>query len=98
MLIMCLFTSSGQVLVKKGINNKTHKKLFISSGGLLIITAPLLYLKVLKEVGLSNAYGLNGISYLFIYIMAMVFLKEKGSLFQTIGILLITIGVIIWST
>ncbi|OQY37996.1 MAG: hypothetical protein B6229_07130 [Spirochaetaceae bacterium 4572_7] len=100
MLIMCLFTSTGQVLVKKGINmgpKHGYKEIFIISGGLLIVAAPILYLKVLREIGLSNAYGLNGLSYLIIYIMGMVFLKEKGSIYQTVGLIFITTGVLIWS-
>lgn len=97
---MCLFTSTGQVLVKKGINlgsKRGYKELLIISGGLLIVAAPILYLKVLKEIGLSSAYGLNGLSYLIIYILGVVFLKERGSIFQTVGLIFITTGVIIWS-
>lgn len=97
--IMCLLTSTGQILVKKGINKGTkfYKEPLIFLGGILIIVAPLLYLQVLKIIGLTNAYGLNGLSYLIIYFMSILFLKEKGNIQQTVGLLFITGGVIIWS-
>lgn len=100
MIVMSILTSTGQVLVKKGINRGRifYKEPYIYLGGILIIIAPMLYLQVLKRVGLTNAYGLNGISYLIIYFMGIIFLKERGSLLQTIGLFLITTGVIIWST
>ncbi|MGL1891552.1 MAG: EamA family transporter [Spirochaetaceae bacterium] len=100
MLIMCILTSSGQILVKKGINKgnkRYYLEPYIITGGLLIVIAPMLYLKVLSRIGLTNAYGLNGLSYLIIYFMSIVFLKEKGSVLQTVGIICITIGVLIWS-
>jgi uncharacterized membrane protein len=99
MLIMCIFTSTGQILVKKGINRGRifYKEPYIYLGGVLIILAPMLYLQAVKRVGLTNAYGLNGLSYLIIYFMSLVFLKERGSLLQTVGLFLITGGVIIWS-
>jgi uncharacterized membrane protein len=100
MLIMCIFTSTGQILVKRGIN-KAERVFYLEPliliGGILIVFAPLLYLKVLIQIGLTNAYGLNGLSYIIIYFMSIIFLKEKGSFLQTVGLLLITIGVIIWS-
>lgn len=108
MFIMCLLTSFGQVLVKKGINKResngiTMRKVAyfmepnLISGGLLILVAPLLYVKVLRRIGLTNAYGLNGLSYIIIYLMSLLILKEKGSFLQTLGILFITSGVVLWS-
>ncbi len=101
MLLMCLLTSTGQILVKKGINrrkdNKYYREPYILSGGILVLTAPLLYLKVLSIAGLSGAYGLNGLSYIIIYIMGRLVLKEQGSFLQASGLVLITCGVIIWS-
>lgn len=99
MILMCIFTSTGQVLVKKGINRgrKFYNEPLIFIGGLLIVVSPILYLQVIRVIGLSNAYGLNGLSYLIIYIMSIFFLKEKGSFFQSIGLIFITGGVLIWS-
>ncbi len=108
MIIMCLFTSSGQVLVKKGIERRGKEGIsplkllyyfesHILAGGLLILFSPLLYLKVLKLTGLSGAFGLNGISFIFVYLMGVFILKERGSFLQTLGIVLITGGILIWS-
>ena len=101
MFIMCLFTSTGQVMVKMGINQRKNQKIplrnllyffepHILFGGLLIIVSPLLYLKVLSLTRLSEAYGLNGLSYIIVYLMGVFILKEKGSFLQTLGILFIT--------
>lgn len=108
MVIMCLFTASGQILVKKGIRRREEENIStrsvhyffessIISGGLLILFAPLLYLKVLSMTGLSGAFGLNGISYIIVYLMGIFILKERGSFLQTLGILFITGGILIWS-
>lgn len=108
MILMCLFTSSGQVLVKKGIEDRGQEgasprniryyfEYHIIAGGLLILFSPFLYLKVLKLTGLSGAFGLNGISYIIVYLMGVFILKEKGSFLQTLGIILITGGIVIWS-
>jgi uncharacterized membrane protein len=98
---MCLITSTGQILVKKGINrrsdNKYYREPFIFFGGILVLAAPMLYLKVLSITGLSGAYGLNGLSYIVIYIMGRLVLKERGSFFQALGLVFITCGVFIWS-
>lgn len=100
MLLLSICTTSGQILVKKGINRKMYPFYLdplIISGGLLVMVAPLIYIQVLKLIGLSNAYGLNGISYIMIYIFGIIFLKEGASKQKTIGIILITTGVLIWS-
>jgi len=108
MIVMCLFTSAGQVLVKMGINQRKNRDMslknllyffepHILTGGFLVVVSPLLYLKVLSLTGLSNAYGMNGISYITVYLMGVFILKEKGSFLQTLGILFITGGILIWS-
>lgn len=108
MIAMCFFTSTGQVLVKRGINQRmvqgvTLKNLLyffephILIGGFLVLISPLLYLKVLSLTGLSEAYGLNGLSYIIVYLMGVFILKERGSFLQSLGILLITGGIILWS-
>jgi len=99
MTAMCLTASTGQILVKKGINRKkpNYLDIYIFAGGFLVVLSPLLYLKAVSMVGLSGAFGLNGLSYIIVYILGVAILREKGSFLQTLGILLISGGVFIWS-
>lgn len=108
MILMCFLTASGQILVKKGINRKEEKGISplnlryfsdpaILGGGVMILAAPLVYLNVLRRIGLTGAFGLNGLSYIVVYVLGLAVLKEKGSRIQTAGIALISLGVAIWS-
>lgn len=99
MTLMCLAVSTGQVLVKKGINRRKPYYLdwYIAAGALLVLFAPLIYLRVVKTEGLSGAFGLNGLSYLAVYFLGIAVLKEKGSLLQTVGVVFILGGIVIWS-
>ena len=108
MLLMCLMTSGGQVLIKKGLNKRTVQpglpglvrsffQPYLVAGMLLVLGAPLLYIQVLRQLGLSGAYGLNGLSYIFVYALSRLVLKEKGSCLHAAGLILIATGVFVWS-
>lgn len=99
MALMCLSASTGQILVKKGLNRKKAYYLdpFIFAGVFLVLLSPFLYMKAVQTAGLSGAFGLNGFSYIIVYLLGITVLGEKGSLLQTLGILLISGGVFIWS-
>jgi len=99
MTAMCLSASTGQILVKKGLNRKRLHYLdpYIFAGVALVLLSPFLYMKAVQMAGLSGAFGLNGISYIIVYLLGVTVLREKGSFLQTLGILLISGGVLIWS-
>lgn len=108
MLIMCILTSVGQVLVKKGINIRKERGMnslsflyflqpHILSGIFFVLISPPIYIHVVRLSGLSAAYGLNGLSYIIVYALGSLFLKEKGSMLHTAGLIFISTGVFIWS-
>jgi len=108
MILMSIIVSVGQILVKGGVNLQEAKGLsprqggyYLSlplvAGGVLVMAAPLIYLEVVHRLGLSGAFGLNGLTYLMIYGMGLLILKEKSSLLQTAGVLLIVMGMVVWS-
>jgi len=108
MLLMCLMTGAGQVLVKKGMTGRQRGagltgliRFFLHplllGGMLLVLGAPLIYIRVLADLGLSGAYGLNGISYIIVYALSRIVLKEEGSWLHGAGLILIAGGVFVWS-
>ncbi len=108
MLLVCIMTAFGQVLAKQGLTGRSRGPGFtelirflvhprIIAGMLLVLGAPLIYIQVLKRLGLSGAYGLNGLSYLIVYSLSRLILKERGSALHTAALLLISGGVFIWS-
>lgn len=108
MILMCLFTGAGQILVKTGIRRQEAKGLALRqlrywgqplffAGGALVLAAPILYMQVLSRLGLTGAFGLNGLSYPLIYGLSLLFLRERGSWRQTAGVLIIFAGIAVWS-
>ncbi len=108
MILMAAMTSGGQVLIKLGLNKTGPAKglrgmIFaclqpsVLTGLCLALGAPLVYLKALALMGLSSVYGLNGISYFFVYALSRTVLHEKGSLLHLAGLILIAGGIVVWS-
>lgn len=108
MILMGMMTAGGQVLIKLGMMGRERPagiftmilfclNLQIITGLMLALSAPLVYIQALKLLGLSGAYGLNGLSYLFVFAFSRIFLGEKGSILHLAGLLLIAGGVAIWS-
>ena len=108
MVLMSVMTAGGQVLLKGGMRGRTrpsgplqmirftlHPQ--ILAGLFLALTAPLVYIQALKLLGLSAVYGLNGLSYFFVYAFSRIFLDEKGSRLHLAALLLIAGGVAVWS-
>ncbi len=108
MTLMAGMTAGGQVLLKLGLDaagfTLSFRSLFslmlkpkVLMGLLLALAAPLVYLKALSLLGLSSVYGLNGISYFFVYFLSRFILHEKGSSLHLAGLLLIAGGITVWS-
>ena len=108
MILMAAMTAGGQVLIKLGLNKtrpvpglprmiRACGHPAVLAGLFLALGAPLIYLKALALLGLSSVYGLNGISYFFVYAFSRFVLKEKGSLLHLAGLVLIAGGIVVWS-
>lgn len=102
MLSVCI-ASMSQILLKKSANIERKGKIaeymnkeVILSYGLLFVST-LLTLYAYKEVKLSMGLVLETISYILIPILSYFILKEKISKRQIYGIVLIMLGIIIYS-
>ena len=108
MILMAGMTASGQVLVKAGLKKgkilpgipgmvRACFRPFVLTGLMLALAAPLVYLQALKILGLSSVYGLNGLTYFFVYALSRFVLKEGGTRLHLAGLILIAGGVVLWS-
>lgn len=108
MTLMGMMTAGGQVLIKLGMKGRERPagitgmilfcvNLRIIVGLLLVLIAPLVYIQALKHLGLSGAYGLNGLSYIFVFAFSRIFLGEKATILHLAGLILIVGGVAVWS-
>ncbi len=95
--------SMSQILLKKSANIERKNKIaeymnkeVILSYGLLFIST-LLTLYAYKEVKLSMGLVLETISYILIPVLSYFILKEKIQKKQIYGIVLIIIGIVIYS-
>ena len=107
LLIMILLVSIGQVCIKLGsahvvvtdgrpdIKSLFHP--FLLAGGASVVFTPLLYFKALEEIPLSAAYGFTGLTYVLVFLLSWLILKEKITLFHLAGIILIGTGFILWN-
>ncbi len=108
MTLMGLMTAGGQLFIKLGMKGRARPvglvemvrfclNPLILSGLFLALAAPLVYIQALKLLGLSAVYGLNGLTYLFVYALSRIVLKEEGSLLHLAGLVFIAGGVFVWS-
>ena len=108
MVLMGVMTAGGQIFLKLGMKGRERPSgvwgmiLFclnirILTGLFLALTAPLVYIRALAFLGLSGTYGLNGLSYFFVFAFSRIFLNEKGSLMHLAGLILIAGGIALWS-
>jgi multidrug transporter EmrE-like cation transporter len=112
MVAMCL-TVTGELLLKSGMNRHgelnvslstllpTAVKLFTSpfvlGGFVFVFSGALFWLAVLSRWPLSLAYPLLSISYIIGIGASVLLLKEKVTLVQLSGVLVIILGVILVS-
>ena len=112
MVAMCL-TVTGELLLKTGMNKhgelnvsfstlvptaaKLFSNPFVVVGFMFVFSGALFWLAVLSRWPLSLAYPLLSISYIIGISASVLFLKEKVTLVQVLGVLVIIIGVFLVS-
>jgi uncharacterized membrane protein len=103
-LIALVTFVAGQLLLKKGMELTTDTRrrkrgvvLFLGSGIVAMTISFFLTLGLLQRFDLSYLYPFQGLSVILIAITAAVTLREKVTLQLTIGVLLISAGIILVS-
>jgi uncharacterized membrane protein len=100
-LILSTFLGGlGQLLFKAGLleHQQINMALAILAGLVAYGVSTLLYFYALGREHLSWVYGFSGLSYIFTWILAYLFLGEATTTLGTIGILLIATGVALAGT
>ena len=94
-IMSILIASFSQIILKKGAcqGNIYINKYTICGYTLMIISTFFGY----KGVTLSLGQILQSLSFIFVIILSKLFLKEKISKKQVIGIIIIIIGIIVYS-
>ena len=97
-ILSILIESFSQIILKKGA---TQKNIYINKyticGYSLMVISTLFTLVGYKKVSLSLGQILQSLSFIFVIILSYIFLKEKISKRQIVGIIIIIIGIIIYS-
>lgn len=97
-LVSIFIASLSQILLKKGA---THKNIYINKHTLigygLMGFSTLFTLIGYRGVSLSASQMLQSLSFVFVSILSYIFLNEKISKRNIIGLLFIIIGIIIYS-
>ena len=103
-LISLVTFVAAQLILKKAMEfsatNDMHNSYFISRvvmGVFLMTVSFFLTLGLLQRFDLSYLYPFQGLSVIFITILAAIVLKEKVSVRLAIGALLITAGIVLVS-
>jgi uncharacterized membrane protein len=99
-LISTIFAAFGSLFLKKastkfkfsfkGIFNKN-----LILGGLIYVFSTIFFIAALRRGQVSILYPITSLSYIWVSIIAVLFLKEKMNKFRYIGILFIILGVIL---
>lgn len=103
LLMMPVLVTAGQVLLKKYAGRIVPGQgpvAFITSlltpgviaGAFAVSAAPLLYIKALGTVDLSEAFAFNSLNYILVFLAGRFLLKEGADRYQVIGVILITAG------
>lgn len=101
--------SVAQTFIKKGLNNtgmssvtfanllefmsRSASSCFVWAGVLIFIINFFIWITVLSRVDLSVAFPVGSTSYIFVPILAMIFLYEAINPVRWVGILLIIAGI-----
>jgi len=102
-LAIVIFTSIAHVILKKGAlcaaNSKTrlytHPYSIIAYVVFAIVAFASIY--AMKGIDLKEFFALNSLTYMVIPVLSFVFLRESITRNKLVGIILITIGVIIFN-
>ena len=103
LFLMPVLVTTGQLLFKKNsgrivTGSGLLRFLFsmfspgIIAGMAAVACAPLLYIKALGVISLSEAFAFNSLNYILVFLSGHFLLKENINLYQIIGVLLITAG------
>ena len=100
-LVIIIFGSfvgaTGTLIIKKGTNNLSFRKLFFSTdlwlGLFLYAFSTIFYLIVLKMEQLSIVYPLASITYIWTTIFSVKYLGEKMNKWKYVSLLGIVIGI-----
>ena len=102
-LLIVLFTSIAHVLLKQGSVDalKKQTRLYLHPYSLVayVIFAAVAYLSIdaMKVLDLKVFYALNSLTYMVIPVLSFLFIRESVTRNKAIGILLISLGVIIFN-
>ncbi len=109
LLVGLVFSVSGELLLKHGMNSVGHLSLqpslivpgllrtfanpFILAGFVLVFTASIFWLSVISRLPLSLAYPLMSVSYVLVVLTSWLILKEDISVTRLLGVFIILSGV-----
>lgn len=103
MTIGVLITSVSQIMLKKSAEKQYENKIREYLNPLVIIAYVLFFLTTLisvyslKVVPLSMSPIIESVGYIFVAVLSYIFLKEKMTRKQVIGMVLIIAGIVVYS-
>lgn len=103
LMLMPVMVTAGQVLLKKSshlvITGQGLPTMLLScfkpgiiAAALCIAAAPLMYIRALGSVPLSEAFAFNSLNYIIVFFSGWFILREKLNTYRVIGVILISIG------
>lgn len=97
-VLSVLIASFSQIILKKGAMQKNiYINKYTIVGYLLMVISTLFTLYAYKGVNLSLSQMLQSLSFIFVTILSYFILKEKVKKKTIIGLVLVVIGIIIYS-
>lgn len=97
-VLSIVIASFSQIILKKGAEEKNiYINKFTIVGYTLMVISTLFTLVGYKGVNLTLSGILQGLSFVFVPIFSLIFLKEKINKKTIIGIVVIILGIIIYS-
>ena len=97
-VLSIIIASFSQIILKKGAEEKNiYINKFTIVGYTLMVISTLFTLVGYKGVNLTLSGILQGLSFVFVPIFSLIFLKEKINKKTIIGIVVIILGIIIYS-
>lgn len=103
MILSALISSVSQVMLKKSAEKKYESKIkeylnpFVITAYGLFFGCTLISMYALKVVPLSMAPILEATGYIFVSVLSYIFLKEKMTKKQILGMTVIILGIVIYT-
>jgi len=101
-LVIIILTSAAHLLLKKGsvVAAATNRKMYLHplslAAYLIFAVAALLSIFAMKGLDLKVFFALTSLTYICIPVLSFVFLKESVTKNKLIGIIIISLGVVIF--